>query len=344
MIGSSARHQGAADHGGSMRRRPTISELPARGDRAQQQDRLKVHAKPSPMQFPTPWPNRKNGARRSVAAGAGAPRGPGRSGSGARCAAGHRGVRRLRAEEHPASGREQVTAQSELVELFGVEAAAGSSDRRDQWRSRWRSGFTPSVNGSIRRVALPDLSHLLTSTRKAACWSRSMRVHGLEISLLTRGWCLRSARNLEAMTRQARRRASSQLLVGRPAPVSPAAEAHEDRDEVAFLGPACRPAAPVAGAARSTVGAQALVTRSAAAAAGPAVGDRGAQARNIRADRPGSTRGSDGQALCSCPARPRSIVIRAGVGCGRSVLVRAVSVIDRSSPVEGERLGRPARR
>jgi threonine aldolase len=81
--------------------------------------------------------------------------------------------------------------ESELVELFGVEAAA----------------FFPSgimaqevalrVHGDragVRRVALPDLSHLLLHEEDGP-----RLLHGLEISLLTQGFQTPAARHLKAI-------------------------------------------------------------------------------------------------------------------------------------------------
>jgi threonine aldolase len=76
--------------------------------------------------------------------------------------------------------------ESELVELFGVEAAAffPSGIMAQQVALRVHTG----------RVALPDLSHLLLHEEDGP-----RLLHGLEISILTRGFEAPAARHLEAI-------------------------------------------------------------------------------------------------------------------------------------------------
>lgn len=81
--------------------------------------------------------------------------------------------------------------ESELIELFGVEAAAF-----------FPSGIMAQAvalrvhtdRAGIRRVAMPDLSHLLLHEEDGP-----RLLHGLEISLLTRGFETPAARHLEAI-------------------------------------------------------------------------------------------------------------------------------------------------
>src|SRR3984885_9227322 len=81
--------------------------------------------------------------------------------------------------------------ESELVELFGVEAAAffPSGVMAQQVALR-----VHTERAGIRRVALPDLSHLLQHEEDGP-----RLLHGVEISLLTRGFQAPAARNLEAI-------------------------------------------------------------------------------------------------------------------------------------------------
>ena len=81
--------------------------------------------------------------------------------------------------------------ESELVELFGVEAAAffPSGVMAQQVALR-----VHTERAGIRRVALPDLSHLLQHEEDGP-----RLLHGLEISLLTRGFQAPAARHLEAI-------------------------------------------------------------------------------------------------------------------------------------------------
>jgi threonine aldolase len=81
--------------------------------------------------------------------------------------------------------------ESELAELFGVEAAAffPSGIMAQQVALRVHTD-----RAGIRRVALPDLSHLLTYEEDGP-----RLLHGLEVSLLTRGFVAPAARHLEAV-------------------------------------------------------------------------------------------------------------------------------------------------
>jgi threonine aldolase len=81
--------------------------------------------------------------------------------------------------------------ESELVELFGVEAAAffPSGIMAQQVALRVHTG-----RAGIRRVALPDLSHLLVHEDDGP-----RLLHGLELSFLTRGFETPAARHLEAV-------------------------------------------------------------------------------------------------------------------------------------------------
>jgi threonine aldolase len=81
--------------------------------------------------------------------------------------------------------------ESELIELFGVEAAAffPSGVMAQQVALR-----VHTERAGIRRVALPDLSHLLQHEEDGP-----RLLHGLEISLLTRGFQAPAARHLEAI-------------------------------------------------------------------------------------------------------------------------------------------------
>jgi threonine aldolase len=80
--------------------------------------------------------------------------------------------------------------ESELAELFGVEAAAffPSGIMAQQVALRVHAD-----RAGIRRVALPDLSHLLLHEEDGP-----RLLHGLEISLLTRGFEAPAARHLAA--------------------------------------------------------------------------------------------------------------------------------------------------
>jgi threonine aldolase len=81
--------------------------------------------------------------------------------------------------------------ESELVELFGVEAAAffPSGIMAQQVALRVHTD-----RSGCRRVALPDLSHLLQHEDDGP-----RLLHGLEMSLLTRGFETPAARHLEAI-------------------------------------------------------------------------------------------------------------------------------------------------
>jgi threonine aldolase len=81
--------------------------------------------------------------------------------------------------------------ESELVELFGVEGAAffPSGIMAQQVALRVHTD-----RAGIRRVALPDLSHLLLHEEDGP-----RLLHGLEISLLTRGFETPTARHLAAI-------------------------------------------------------------------------------------------------------------------------------------------------
>src|SRR6202000_2880995 len=115
--------------------------------------------------------------------------------------------------------------ESELVALFGVEAAAffPSGVMAQQVALR-----VHTERAGIRRVALPDLSHLLQHEEDGP-----RLLHGLEISLLTRGFEAPAARHLEA-------------IPGRLAPVLAELPLREAGcllptwDELAGLSQACR--------------------------------------------------------------------------------------------------------
>jgi threonine aldolase len=81
--------------------------------------------------------------------------------------------------------------ESELVELFGVEAAAlfPSGIMAQQAALRVHTD-----RAGTRRVALPDLSHLLLHEEDGP-----RLLHGLEITMLTRGFETPAARHLEAI-------------------------------------------------------------------------------------------------------------------------------------------------
>ena len=81
--------------------------------------------------------------------------------------------------------------ESELVELFGVEGAVffPSGTMAQQVALRVHTD-----RAGIRRVALPDLSHLLLHEEDGP-----RLLHGLEISLLTRGFEAPTARHLAAI-------------------------------------------------------------------------------------------------------------------------------------------------
>src|SRR6202020_2426608 len=81
--------------------------------------------------------------------------------------------------------------ESELVTLFGVQAAAffPSGVMAQQVALR-----VHTERAGIRRVALPDLSHLLQHEEDGP-----RLLHGLEISLLTRGFRSPAARHLQAI-------------------------------------------------------------------------------------------------------------------------------------------------
>lgn len=81
--------------------------------------------------------------------------------------------------------------ESELVGLFGVEAAAFFSSGIMAQQVALR---VHTDRAGIRRVALPDLSHLLLHEEDGP-----RLLHGLEISLLTRGFEAPAARHLEAI-------------------------------------------------------------------------------------------------------------------------------------------------
>ena len=81
--------------------------------------------------------------------------------------------------------------ESELVGLFGVEAAAFFPSGVMAQQVALRVHID---RAGIRRVALPDLSHLLLHEEDGP-----RLLHGLEISLLTRGFEAPAARHLEAI-------------------------------------------------------------------------------------------------------------------------------------------------
>jgi threonine aldolase len=81
--------------------------------------------------------------------------------------------------------------ESELVELFGVEAAAFFPSGIMAQQAALR---VHTDRAGTRRVALPDLSHLLLHEEDGP-----RLLHGLEISLLTRGFETPAARHLKAV-------------------------------------------------------------------------------------------------------------------------------------------------
>jgi len=81
--------------------------------------------------------------------------------------------------------------ESELVGLFGVEAASFFPSGIMAQQAALR---VHTDRAGIRRVALPDLSHLLLHEEDGP-----RLLHGLEISILTRGFQAPAARHLEAM-------------------------------------------------------------------------------------------------------------------------------------------------
>lgn len=81
--------------------------------------------------------------------------------------------------------------ESELVELFGVEAAAFFPTGIMAQQAGLR---VHTDRAGIRRVALPDLSHLLLHEEDGP-----RLLHGLELSLLTRGFEAPTARHLAAI-------------------------------------------------------------------------------------------------------------------------------------------------
>ena len=81
--------------------------------------------------------------------------------------------------------------EAELVGLFGVEAAAFFPTGIMAQQAALR---VHTDRAGIRRVALPDLSHLLLHEEDGP-----RLLHGLEISLLTRGFQAPTARHLEAI-------------------------------------------------------------------------------------------------------------------------------------------------
>src|SRR3984957_14764233 len=81
--------------------------------------------------------------------------------------------------------------ESELVELFGVEQAAFFPTGVMAQQAALR---VHTDRAGVRRVALPDLSHLLLHEEDGP-----RLLHGLEISLLTRGFQAPAARHLEAI-------------------------------------------------------------------------------------------------------------------------------------------------
>jgi threonine aldolase len=81
--------------------------------------------------------------------------------------------------------------EAELVELFGVEAAAFFPTGVMAQQAALR---VHSDRAGTRRVALPDLSHLLLHEEDGP-----RLLHGLEISLLTSGFQAPAARHLEAI-------------------------------------------------------------------------------------------------------------------------------------------------
>jgi threonine aldolase len=81
--------------------------------------------------------------------------------------------------------------EAELVELFGVEAAAFFPTGVMAQQAALR---VHSDRAGTRRVALPDLSHLLLHEEDGP-----RLLHGLQISLLTSGFQAPAARHLEAI-------------------------------------------------------------------------------------------------------------------------------------------------
>jgi len=81
--------------------------------------------------------------------------------------------------------------ESELIELFGVEAAAFFPTGVMAQQAALR---VHTDRAGIRRVALPDLSHLLLHEEDGP-----RLLHGLEITILTRGFQTPAARHLEAI-------------------------------------------------------------------------------------------------------------------------------------------------
>ena len=81
--------------------------------------------------------------------------------------------------------------ESDLVELFGVESAAFFPTGIMAQQAALR---VHTDRAGSRRVALPDLSHLLLHEEDGP-----RLLHGLEISLLTRGFEAPAARHLEAI-------------------------------------------------------------------------------------------------------------------------------------------------
>jgi threonine aldolase len=81
--------------------------------------------------------------------------------------------------------------ESELVTLFGVEAAAFFPSGVMAQQAALR---VHTERAGVRRVALPDLSHLLVHEDDGP-----RLLHGLEISLLTRGFEAPAARHVEAI-------------------------------------------------------------------------------------------------------------------------------------------------
>ena len=81
--------------------------------------------------------------------------------------------------------------EAEVTSLFGVEAAAFFPSGVMAQQAALR---THSDQAGIRRVAMPDLSHLLVHEEDGP-----RLLHGLEISLLTRGYQAPTAQHVEAI-------------------------------------------------------------------------------------------------------------------------------------------------
>jgi threonine aldolase len=82
--------------------------------------------------------------------------------------------------------------ESELIEMFGVEAAAFFPTGIMAQQAALR---VHTDRAGVRRVAMPDLSHLLMHEEDGP-----RLLHGLEVSLLTRGFEAPAARHLAAIS------------------------------------------------------------------------------------------------------------------------------------------------